>query len=239
MTSQKYRMTYSKVFPAIYLAHLDSMNSLIRAIRRSGLPYLVTQGFHPRIKCSYGPALPLGFHGKSEFFDFYLSDDMPEDEVSSALSKQFPIGFSLEKVRKFTSEAFPDGNDFKVIIRIYCNSSSAEVNRMILSFFTDPNLKIDLPPGSTPEYFVPSESVSCFSVSDNSVVSITANENENEKSISALENPSLSKYNQVIYTFRPINSAGKSISPSKTVNALAAYLGDGKFSITKIERELV
>ncbi|MBF0545732.1 MAG: DUF2344 domain-containing protein [Candidatus Riflebacteria bacterium] len=78
MAEQRFRLVYNKSFPAIYLSHLDTMSALMRAIRRTKLPYLVTQGFHPRLKCSFGPALPLGFHGVSDFFDFWLHSSNQE-----------------------------------------------------------------------------------------------------------------------------------------------------------------
>ncbi|MBN2219725.1 MAG: DUF2344 domain-containing protein [Kosmotogaceae bacterium] len=43
-----------------FLSHQESATAIERTIKRSGLPVAYTQGFHPRIKISFSPALPTG-----------------------------------------------------------------------------------------------------------------------------------------------------------------------------------
>ena len=55
----RYRLVYARQEQGRFLAHLDTMSHLVRAVRRSGLPYVVTQGCHRRPKASFGPPVTL------------------------------------------------------------------------------------------------------------------------------------------------------------------------------------
>ena len=73
-----------------YLSHLELLRALERTIRRSGLPYAVTQGFSPRIKAAYGPALPVGVASDDEWFDLWLRALRPSGEYLEALRRAAP-----------------------------------------------------------------------------------------------------------------------------------------------------
>ena len=54
------RVTYRKAGRLSMLSHLEVTHALERAVRRSGLPFALTQGFSPHMKLSFGSALPVG-----------------------------------------------------------------------------------------------------------------------------------------------------------------------------------
>jgi len=66
------RVRYGKTGLARLIGHLDTIRALTRAIRRAGIEGVYSQGFSPRLKLSFGPALPLGFTSECEFFDIKL-----------------------------------------------------------------------------------------------------------------------------------------------------------------------
>ncbi|MBM4371035.1 MAG: DUF2344 domain-containing protein, partial [Deltaproteobacteria bacterium] len=63
------RIRYRRVPPATVLGHLDLQRSLCRGLRRAGLPLEHTRGYHPRLKTSAGPSLPLGAWGLDEWLE--------------------------------------------------------------------------------------------------------------------------------------------------------------------------
>lgn len=79
------RVHYRKAGRLRHLGHLDVMRTLERAIRRAGLPFCVTQGYSPRMKCAFSAALPLGAASESEYYDLFLSSYVPPDQALERL----------------------------------------------------------------------------------------------------------------------------------------------------------
>lgn len=69
-----------------YLSHLEVVHACERAARRAALPYAVSQGFTPRMRIAFGPALPVGTAGEREYFDLLLTRYVPADEVLAMLT---------------------------------------------------------------------------------------------------------------------------------------------------------
>jgi len=68
------RITFSKSGALRYIGHLDLHSLWERTIRRAGLPLSYTQGFHPGPKIQLASALPLGFIGRAEILDMWISE---------------------------------------------------------------------------------------------------------------------------------------------------------------------
>lgn len=73
-----------------YLSHLELLRALERCVRRAGLPYAVTQGFSPRMKAAYCPALPVGVASEDEWFDVWLRSYRPAGEYLADLARCAP-----------------------------------------------------------------------------------------------------------------------------------------------------
>jgi radical SAM-linked protein len=54
------------------------------------LPYAVTQGFNPKMKVAFGPALPVGTGSTCERFDLWLRAYIPAPEVLARLRMMSP-----------------------------------------------------------------------------------------------------------------------------------------------------
>jgi len=80
------RIRFTKRGRLRFLSHLEVMRACERAVRRAGLPYAVSQGFSPRMKISFGPALPVGSSGEREFFDLWLTSYDPADKARDRLA---------------------------------------------------------------------------------------------------------------------------------------------------------
>jgi radical SAM-linked protein len=80
-----------------FLANLDMMHLMERALRRVEIPYALTEGFNPHIKLSMGTVLPVGLWGKKEYFDLELRQDMGEDDFKTKMNLTLPDGMKINK----------------------------------------------------------------------------------------------------------------------------------------------
>ena len=75
-----------------YIAHLDLMRAMNRAIRRAGLPAQYSQGFHPHIVMSFAQALGLGYLSEGEYMEISLPDGYPLAQAMDQLNSTLPEG---------------------------------------------------------------------------------------------------------------------------------------------------
>ena len=84
--ARRYRLRYTKLGQAAYLAHLDLVRHLPRIFRRAGLDITYSRGFHPKPGFSFGPALGLGMPSLGELLDVKLSDELTPAELLRRLN---------------------------------------------------------------------------------------------------------------------------------------------------------
>lgn len=92
------RVCYRKDGRLAYLGHLEIINTINRCIRRSQLPFAVSNGFAHRIKLQFSQALPVGASSTGEYFDLYLRERIAEDEALDLLQKATPYALAPEKL---------------------------------------------------------------------------------------------------------------------------------------------
>ena len=80
---RRVRLRFSKTGKVRFTSHRDVARMWERALRRSGLPVALSQGFSPHPLLSFGLALPTGCESHGEYLDAPL-DDAPLDEVPYA-----------------------------------------------------------------------------------------------------------------------------------------------------------
>ncbi len=88
------RLQWSKDDPVRFVGHLATMRAFERAIRRAELPVAFSQGFHPRLKLSFGPPLTLGYSSRGEFLDVQLDTPFHEPMLDR-LNDCLPEGFAI------------------------------------------------------------------------------------------------------------------------------------------------
>lgn len=92
------RVRWAKDMPWRLYSHLDLVRAIERAIRRAGLVAAYSEGFHPRLKLSFGPPLAFGLLSDAEYFDLLLEDEFdPAD--AGRLARQLPEGLRLIDAR--------------------------------------------------------------------------------------------------------------------------------------------
>jgi len=95
---QRVGIQYSKKGPIRYIGHLDLMHTFFRALKRANLPVSYTQGFNPRIKCSFSPALPLGFESEAEYIELYLDKKIDIATSIDNLQRNLPDGLTVHNM---------------------------------------------------------------------------------------------------------------------------------------------
>ena len=73
-----------------WLSHLEVLRAIERSVRRSELPYALTQGFNQHMRMAFGPALPVGVAGTNEYFDVWLTRYTDAQDVCAALRRSAP-----------------------------------------------------------------------------------------------------------------------------------------------------
>lgn len=100
------RVRFCKEGSAIYFSHLDLNRVVLRALRRSGIPYWSKGGFSPHPYCVFAQPLSLGFESEGELFDFRLLE-------GAELNPQMLIDTFPESLRIL--EIYEPQDDFKEI----------------------------------------------------------------------------------------------------------------------------
>jgi radical SAM family uncharacterized protein len=95
----RFRAVYAKRGKARYLSHIDLIHIIQRSFRRAGIEVRKTQGFHPKMDFSYGPALPLGMEALKEVLEFRSERAIAEAEFLRRVNKSCPVGIRFSGLR--------------------------------------------------------------------------------------------------------------------------------------------
>jgi radical SAM-linked protein len=102
---RRFRLFFSKTGPARYLSHLELIKLLIRALRRTGLDIVFSEGYHPMPKLSFACALPVGTESISETADIELYGMISTEVLKEKLNFQLPDGINILGVQDITGNA--------------------------------------------------------------------------------------------------------------------------------------
>ena len=94
----KLRLCFSKLGPAAYLSHLDTMRLFQRAFLRAGLTIRHTEGFHPHAYVTIAVPLPLGHESVCECLDFGMAPPYELLQVQQRLNRVLPAGVIVHSV---------------------------------------------------------------------------------------------------------------------------------------------
>lgn len=97
MLGDKFRLRFEKAGVLRLLSHHDLMRVLERMLRRAGLPFKSTAGFHPGPRIVFAQSLPLGVVGRDEVLELELTESRDSDEVLAGLNAQAPEGLRFTR----------------------------------------------------------------------------------------------------------------------------------------------
>src|SRR5580700_6724554 len=98
MLGDKFRFRFAKTGTLRLLSHHDLMRCLERMLRRSGLPFKSTAGFHPSPRIVFALSLPLGVLGLDEVVEIEFTRVCDSEEVFAQLNAQTPRGLEFTRV---------------------------------------------------------------------------------------------------------------------------------------------
>lgn len=116
------RVKYVKDGRLAYLGHLEVMETVMRSVRRSGLPFEVSNGFARRMRIQFSQALPVGASSAGEFYDLLLSDPLDpayalERLQAASPAAMAPVAAVLLPRRVAALEAWANLSRWEVSVR--------------------------------------------------------------------------------------------------------------------------
>jgi len=102
---QLVRIKYCKDGPIKYISHLNLAQVFTRTLRRADIPVVISNGFNPRFRISFGPPLPLGISSTSEYLDIKLKEDIKVEELTERLNLVLPQGLKILQAKIIPSSA--------------------------------------------------------------------------------------------------------------------------------------
>jgi len=120
---KKYLFHYKRYGLLRYLSHLETTAMIERVLRRTGVHFEQTQGFHQRMKLSFGQALPTGIIDLSGLF--VASSDrlssIQELDFINLVNSVSPRGFEIssfeEMPKTFKLSKALSGYEFKLLFK--------------------------------------------------------------------------------------------------------------------------
>jgi radical SAM-linked protein len=100
VSEKKYRLTFSKLWRAGFLSHLELSAALVRALRRSSIALAYSIGYHPHPKISFATATAVGMESKQEYLDIVAREYLLElDSLKSEINSALPLGIEILEIR--------------------------------------------------------------------------------------------------------------------------------------------
>lgn len=93
--NEKLRLRFSKTGRAIYISHLDLMQTMQRAFSRAGFELKYSEGYNPHPLISIALPLSVGAASRCELMDFRLNADADLLALPSGLTAVMPEGIEV------------------------------------------------------------------------------------------------------------------------------------------------
>ena len=101
----KLRLRFRKTGRAVYISHLDLMQTMQRAFFRAGYPLRYSEGFNPHPLISIALPLSVGAASECELMDFRLKEDADLAALPARLTAALPEGIEVLEAYEFTRKA--------------------------------------------------------------------------------------------------------------------------------------
>ena len=96
-----YRVRFTKTGKMRFLSHHDLMRLFERALRRTGLPLRMTEGYNPHPVIAFPTALGLGIESLDEILEFELTSWTAPKGIEKQLGEQLPEGVTIASAEAF------------------------------------------------------------------------------------------------------------------------------------------
>ncbi|MBR5343091.1 MAG: TIGR03936 family radical SAM-associated protein [Oscillospiraceae bacterium] len=93
--NEKLRLRFSKTGRAVWISHLDLMQTMQRAFSRAGLALKYSEGYNPHPQISIALPLSVGAASRCELMDFRLREDAELSTLPERLTAALPEGIEV------------------------------------------------------------------------------------------------------------------------------------------------
>lgn len=105
------RLRFSKLGKVRFVGHRDVARLFERSLRKSGFPAAYSEGFNPRMRMSFGLALPTCYESDAEYLDLPIAPGGSEGNELLLVGARQGERASVEQVAQLLSEGLPPGID--------------------------------------------------------------------------------------------------------------------------------
>ncbi len=101
----RYRLRFEKTGRLQFLGHLDLTRAMFRAFRRARIALVYSQGFNPKPRVQFGPALSVGIESHGEYLDLWSFTRLDAETALASINGALPLGLSVSAIREIASAA--------------------------------------------------------------------------------------------------------------------------------------
>ncbi len=94
----RYRIRFSVSGRIRFLSHLEMVDTLLQAFRRSGVTVALSQGFRPKPRVRMAMPRPVGVEAWNEIMEVELAAPMDPDQFALHLQPTLPLGVTLHGI---------------------------------------------------------------------------------------------------------------------------------------------
>ncbi len=95
-----YRITFAVTGRARFLSHLETVDTLLSALRRGGLDIALSGGMKPRPMISLALPRAVGVESLGDLADVEIAGDPEPEELAERLAAQLPAGLAVRAVER-------------------------------------------------------------------------------------------------------------------------------------------
>jgi radical SAM-linked protein len=128
-----------------FLSHLETVDTLLQAMRRAGFRFALSQGMKPKPVIKVAMPRPVAVEAWSDIVEVELADDVDPDQLALALTGALPDGIALQRVDKLdgayaSAASRVAGATFRIT---FDNIDFDELDRLAAAFRAADELLVD------------------------------------------------------------------------------------------------
>jgi radical SAM-linked protein len=105
-TGKLFRIKFAKLQAARFLSHAELSEALIRAIKRQGLTFIYSQGYHPHPRISFAIATSVGMESRAEYADIQVvACGLQPLQLQEEINALLPAGLKILDIIEMTHPA--------------------------------------------------------------------------------------------------------------------------------------
>ena len=95
-----YVLKYGRDDRVKYISHLDFVRLFHRTVRRTGIPFMFSQGFNPHPIMTVAQPLSVGVTSECEYMNVGFDGDFSESELKDKINAALPPGYFILAAKK-------------------------------------------------------------------------------------------------------------------------------------------